>query len=80
MRYGGGLLTPEDRLISYTQIAMKELNMEMNDLNIFMAANSMQNYVMTNLAGIPFPGYPDYDLYKSFKGAAYIMNKIADID
>ena len=80
MKYGGGKFQPETRLITYTHSAMKKLNLEMTDINIFMAANAMQSFVMSYYRSIPFPGAPDYNLYKSYDGAAHIMNMIVTYD
>lgn len=80
MSYGGGRFQPETRLISYTHNAMKKLNFEMTDINVFMAANAMQSFVMNNYNSVPFPEAPDYNLYKSYEGAAHIMNMIITYD
>lgn len=73
---GGGVLHPEYRLIEHMYSTFENLNLEFSEFNLYVAAQFLRKFVFDRFGGFPFPGAPNYELYKTGRGLAAIMNKI----
>ena len=79
-RYGGGLVQSESQWVNHAYNAMKGLNLEFNDYNIFMAAIATGKIIIELYKDWKFPSeyLPDIAKCQTYNGIADIMTQIAN--